>query len=81
MSSLRPYSIFHIFYGWILGIGATRLIRSIEAARHKDDVDTLAGSDGEYTTWPASHRAKIFAVSGLATNDDKIRAFVAGVDG
>jgi len=55
------------------GVGATKAIREVEKRR------ALASGATSKTT--ASHRVKIFALSGLASEGDKLRAFNAGVDG
>ncbi|KAF8339817.1 uncharacterized protein EI90DRAFT_3151262 [Cantharellus anzutake] len=53
------------------GVGATEAIREVEKKRTLEPTSR--------TTPP--HRVKIFALSGLASQADKLRAFNAGVDG
>ncbi|KAF8322478.1 hypothetical protein DL93DRAFT_2223381 [Clavulina sp. PMI_390] len=63
------------------GIGATKLIRQIESSRAKQESEDWFDAEDDSESWPVQDRAKIFAVSGLATKEDKVRAFVAGMDG
>lgn len=72
------------------GHDATRAIRKIEAQRrkHPEPTPVAAGIPGvgmtSMTTIPAfpnASRVKIFALTGLATTDDKREAFTSGVDG
>lgn len=52
------------------GYEATQQIRRIESTRRHAK-----------PTRSPSHRTKIFALTGLATSDDKRQAFASGVDG
>jgi CheY-like chemotaxis protein len=75
------------------GYDATRSIRRIESTRRRAASDRLAqalksGSDCSAGREAAQARAqslgqsaKIFALTGLATDDDKRQAFDCGVDG
>lgn len=66
------------------GFEATRAIRAVEAERHRqtrsNSISSASSSSTESSNGP-SHRAKIIALTGLAAEDDKKRAFSAGVDG
>jgi len=72
------------------GHEATRAIRQIEAERRllPDPSTTPTGLPSPNSTSTSiqqlpsfGHRAKIFALTGLATADDKREAFSSGVDG
>lgn len=66
-----------------IGAGAIELIRSIEHVRNGEDSSPPL-RDEDYDRSPGivtPKRAKIFALSGLASKEDKLRAFNAGVDG
>lgn len=58
------------------GPGAVEAIRAMEAKR-QGQADRLETSG----LLPPEKRAKVFALSGLASDADKARAFNAGVDG
>lgn len=79
----RFFKVLTLCYGIMVlpGIGAARMIRDLEAGQNRGGTDTSTSSDHESEPHPASNRAKIFAISGLATNEDKVRAIVAGMDG
>ncbi len=68
------------------GHEATRAIRKVEASRRNVPFDVPATpSPGKHIRLPPPKvmqaRAKIFALTGLATLDDKREAFSSGVDG
>jgi CheY-like chemotaxis protein len=75
------------------GHEATRAIRQVEAERRllpapsttPTGLPTFTSSSSSLSSSlqvPAyTHRAKIFALTGLATPDDKREAFTSGVDG
>ncbi|WVQ79949.1 hypothetical protein IAT38_002050 [Cryptococcus sp. DSM 104549] len=68
------------------GHQATRAIRRIEAARRNNPLDIpVVPPPGRPVTIPSTNvvqaRVKIFALTGLATQDDKREAFGSGVDG
>lgn len=64
------------------GAGATQIMRTIESQRTDGAPEPVKDEEGRrrsvFSTGP---RARIFALSGLASNEDKVRAFNAGVDG
>jgi len=64
------------------GAGAIQMIRNVENERHGEDNPPPKDDDSDPSS-PLStpKRAKIFALSGLASKEDKLRAFNAGVDG
>lgn len=58
------------------------MIRSIEHLRNGEVSPPPPDEEYDHTPSIATpKRAKIFALSGLASKDDKLRAFNAGVDG
>jgi CheY-like chemotaxis protein len=69
------------------GHEATREIRKIEAERNKalsSESQIVSPPGGPLKVPPKSvvqGRAKVFALTGLATADDKREAFSSGVDG
>lgn len=73
------------------GHEATRAIRKIEAKRRRDSMTGIPPlpSPSKSVNFPikvaptkiVQSRAKIFALTGLATADDKREAFGSGVDG
>ncbi|WWD17218.1 hypothetical protein CI109_101656 [Kwoniella shandongensis] len=68
------------------GHQATREIRKVEAARRHNPTDIpIVPPPGKPVSIPPTKvvqaRAKIFALTGLATQDDKREAFGSGVDG
>jgi CheY-like chemotaxis protein len=66
------------------GPGAVEAMRDIETRRHRDREDLTPPVHerlDESLPISSSRRAKIFALSGLASKGDKVRAFNAGVDG
>ena len=68
------------------GHEATRAIRKVEAGRRSVTTDVYgAPSPGKLVRLPSPRavqsRAKIFALTGLASDDDKREAFRSGVDG
>jgi len=67
------------------GHEATRAIRKIEAARKNSNEVPVVPPPGTPVKIPppkvVQARAKIFALTGLATADDKREAFGSGVDG
>lgn len=69
------------------GHEATREIRKIEAERNKalsSESQIVSPPGGPFKVPPKSvvqGRAKVFALTGLATSDDKREAFSSGVDG
>jgi CheY-like chemotaxis protein len=69
------------------GHEATREIRKIEAERNKalsSESQIVSPPGGPLKVPPKSvvqGRAKVFALTGLATSDDKREAFSSGVDG
>lgn len=65
----------------IAGVGAIQMIRKVENQRYGGDNTALKEDDPYRSPLSASKRAKILALSGLASNEDKLRAFNAGVDG
>lgn len=64
------------------GVGAIQMIRNIEHQRYGEN-NTPPKEDDFDRSPPLStpKRAKILALSGLASKEDKLRAFKAGVDG
>lgn len=69
------------------GHEATREIRKIEAERNRallSESQIVSPPGGPFKVPPKSvvqGRAKVFALTGLATADDKREAFSSGVDG
>ena len=68
------------------GHEATRAIRKVEARRRGLSTDiSVAPSPGKLVRLPSpktlQSRVKIFALTGLASPDDKREAFRSGVDG
>lgn len=57
------------------GFEASEEIRHIERSRHRESLKLSS------TEPISSNRSKIFALTGLASMEDKRRAFAAGVDG
>ena len=76
----RKFSILHLKS--IAGVGAIQMIRNVENQRYGEDNTALKEDDFDRSP-PLStpRRAKILALSGLASKEDKLRAFSAGVDG
>jgi CheY-like chemotaxis protein len=73
----RKYSILHLKS--IAGVGAIQMIRNVENQRYGEDKITLKEDGPRPLSTPK--RANILALSGLASKEDKLRAFSAGVDG
>jgi len=70
------------------GYDATRSIRRIETSRRRSAADQVTqalnlqgGGTVQARAQSISPAAKIFALTGLATDDDKRQAFDSGVDG
>lgn len=64
------------------GPGAVEAIRALETKRQSEDLSPPAIEDSpDRSHILSAKRAKIFALSGLASKADKVRAFNAGVDG
>lgn len=61
------------------GYDATRRIRGIEFGRRHGSPDATA--DPAVAARALPNHSKIFALTGLATADDKRQAFGSGVDG
>lgn len=67
---------------FIIGVGAIQLIRNVEKQRYGEDNTPSREDESERSTQLSTpQRAKILALSGLASKEDKLRAFNAGVDG
>lgn len=65
----------------ILGVGAITQMRLIETQRYDEDLTADKDGASQPSGLSSLKRSKIFALSGLASNEDKLRAFNAGVDG
>ncbi|KAF8301039.1 hypothetical protein DL93DRAFT_2102769 [Clavulina sp. PMI_390] len=63
------------------GAGAIQMIRSIEQLRNGEDASPSEEHPNASSGITTPKRSKIFALSGLASKEDKLRAFNAGVDG
>jgi len=61
------------------GFQAAEAIRKIEESRNRST--STSNGVGSIPLRPGYQRSKIFALTGLASLDDKRKAFAAGVDG
>lgn len=76
----RKSSILHLKS--IAGVGAIQMIRNVENQRYGEDNTALKEDGFDHSRQLSTpKRAKILALSGLASKEDKLRAFSAGVDG
>ena len=63
------------------GIAATREIREIEAQRISEHEQQFAAGAGADSESPPPRSAKILALTGMSSLEDKRKAFEAGMDG
>lgn len=63
------------------GYDATRCIRGVEASRRAELAIKQELTVGSLPRSQRDNHTKIFALTGLATADDKRKAFGSGVDG
>lgn len=85
LKSLLPRVVFkakptHSFY-LCIGIGATKAIRQLEATRQSTHARSASLPSDSTKRLDVRSRLKILALTGLATPEDKKRAFSSGVDG